>query len=129
MLPIPSQKKSNTELFQLKEKQDTPFISNQLEKRTMMSSSSAYNKVRVEDLLNKESEPAKSHHTIRRPGIICHLDGCGRQFVSHESLVAHQKRSHAAPTSFICPHCELSYSTVPNLNKHVSLTLYEFQET
>lgn len=87
---------------------------------TTEMSSSRYNRVKVEDLLNQE-ERSDSNENPRE--IICHLEECGRQFVSHEALIAHQKRSHAAPTSYICRYCQMSYSTVPNLNKHVSTTL------
>lgn len=83
-------------------------------------SSSKYNRVSVKDLLNEDKESEKQVESVRKDGIICHIDSCGRQFVSQESLIAHQKRSHAAPTKYICQYCQSSYSTVPNLNKHVS---------
>lgn len=88
---------------------------------SMISQSASYSRVSVQDLLNEEStaplRPSQPH--LQREGIICHAEGCGRHFVSQESLIAHQRRSHAAPTAFVCQLCNLSYSTVPNLNKHV----------
>lgn len=90
-----------------------------------------YNRVRVEDLLNDEpSIPTSSQpSSFRRSdsAIICHVKDCGRRFVSKESLEAHQRRSHAAATPFVCPHCHISYSTIPNLNKHVSNDAYTRQ--
>lgn len=82
-------------------------------------SSSKYNRVSVKDLLNEDNESEDKVEYVKKDGIICHIDNCGRQFVSQESLIAHQKRSHAAPTKYICHYCRSSYSTVPNLNKHV----------
>lgn len=82
--------------------------------------SSRYNRVSVSDLLNDEASGSSSQGAAStQRGIYCRVEGCGRRFVSQEALTAHQKRSHAAPTAFRCPHCGSSFSTAPNLNKHV----------
>lgn len=100
-----------------------------------------FNRVRVEDLLNTESAGASSSRhrsshkssSSSRPkssrsssdsppshlNIPCEFSGCKRTFHSLESLRAHQKRSHPAPTAFVCDICKSSFSTPPNLNKHV----------
>lgn len=94
------------------------------------ASSNVYNRVRVEDLLNDDRDLSSSpfaHGSLsegKPEGIICKINECDRRFVSEQSLLAHQRRTHAAATPFICPHCKLSYSTVPNLNKHVSNRIF-----
>lgn len=96
---------------------------------------SQYNRVRVDDLLNPDGPSSRSRGTVRsdsrrRPSdspsgatvssVECDVQGCKRKFPSKDSMKAHQKRSHPAPTNFICDQCQSSFSTPPNLNKHVS---------
>lgn len=98
-----------------------------------------YNRVRVEDLLN--ADPAPPTRSPRRLGsaprgkpsssllppdhhinidIPCDHLHCKKTFNTRSALHAHQRRSHPAPTAFICESCRSSFSTPPNLNKHVS---------
>lgn len=106
--------------------------------------SSRFNRVRVSDLLNDDSqaEPASSRSRAsssgrqsttasgsgRRgsgSGIDPHSDAsiqcvdCKRVFGSPELLRSHRKRIHPAPTSFVCEVCGLSYADTGNLRKHV----------
>lgn len=101
-----------------------------------------YNRVRVEDLLNAEttstttSRPRRPPSSSRRgtsssggssisvsPDLIadipCDVPHCKRTFTTGAALIAHKRRSHPAPTAFVCEHCHSSFSTPPNLNKHV----------
>lgn len=80
-----------------------------------------YNRVRVQDLLNDEHS-SRSHSSLSKESgeAVCLVEGCGKKFFTQKSLVVHQKRSHAAPTDFICHLCRCSFSSIPNLNKHVS---------
>lgn len=87
-----------------------------------------YNRVRVEDLLNSSSSGSKEpqkvlvHHQFETPlaQFLCEYPSCHRKFSTFASRAIHQRRTHAPPTSFICQHCNSSFSTSPNLNKHVS---------
>ena len=99
---------------------------------TNMSSCSDFKRIRVDDLLNHD-EPA-SFASMRNLStntrvIRCTIDNCGKEFLSEESLLSHQRRSHAAPTKNVCPHCHSSFSNVPNLNKHVSFHSYYERHT
>lgn len=103
---------------------------NASESRSYHVMPSQYNRVRVDDLLNPDSPSSRSKDSRRRPSgsasgatvssIECDVPGCKRKFPSKDSMKAHQKRSHPAPTNFICDQCQTSFSTPPNLNKHVS---------
>lgn len=78
-----------------------------------------YSRVDVQTLLNHED----FYHTGDRSScsqVKCDYVGCGRLFVSPRSLSMHRKRQHCSPTSNVCPKCLSSFSTVPNLNRHVS---------
>lgn len=88
---------------------------------------STYNRVSVQDLLNADIAIVGNSSSGPAPEAwaVCNIGSCGRRFVSVQSLSAHQKRAHAAPTSLICSHCGSSFSTIPNLNKHVSSVLFE----
>lgn len=96
----------------------------------LLAMPSQYNRIKVEDLLSVASSRGK---TIRKSSharadifdVHCNYQGCTRTFASHDALVAHQKRSHAAPTAYVCEHCHATFSTAPNRNKHVS-TLKSF---
>lgn len=98
---------------------------------------SGYNRVRVEDLLNAEASSSSRSKSSNRVGddkrkkggasssaggseVMCDVPHCKRKFPTLDSLKAHQKRSHAPPTAYVCEHCKSSFSTPPNLNKHVS---------
>lgn len=87
--------------------------------------SSPYKRVTVKDLLNDESNspsmntPNLTRHADGIPNIRCDINSCGQKFATLDSLQAHQRRKHAAPTSFVCPQCMSSYSSLPNLKKHV----------
>lgn len=93
---------------------------------------SRYTKIRVEDLLN-DAQANSSHNigvtapsTASAPGatndskLICTYDRCHRAFPSSGALLDHQNRAHGVPTRHICGRCNVSFSTLPNLNKHVS---------
>lgn len=86
--------------------------------------SAQYNRVRVEDLINDSSSSNKSSvmssSSQQKVAYKCEAPLCGRKFVSEEALEAHHKRSHAPPTAYVCQRCKSSFSTLPNLNKHVS---------
>lgn len=108
-------------------------------KKPVAEMPSQYNRVRVEDLLNSEtsssrSRPSGSGSRKKSSGsgsdsppsaseIECNVVHCKRKFSSRDALRAHQKRSHPAPTAFVCEHCQSSFSTPPNLNKHVRTPL------
>lgn len=80
-----------------------------------------YNRVRVEDLLNEEQAGTSDSSTSpNSKNVACTEEGCGKRFFTEKSLLVHQKRSHAAPTDFVCHLCQSSFSSIPNLNKHVS---------
>lgn len=92
--------------------------------------SQKYNKISIDDLLNKtgSNNNASSSASSSAPDNVafeCTEPLCGRKFVSEEALKAHKKRSHAAPTSYVCQRCKSTFSTLPNLNKHVSYFLSE----
>lgn len=93
--------------------------------RSRVPDSKAFTRVKVQDLLNVDEDSSNSVSKKSQiggiPNIVCMDDGCGRKFASSESLVTHRKRQHAAPTSFVCSFCQSSYSSLPNLNKHVSM--------
>lgn len=99
---------------------------------TSSSSPPVYKRVKVQDLLNDDdsyvsrsaNQAQASSSADGIPNIVCEMDQCGRKFATFESLTAHQKRQHAAPTAFVCPYCHSSYSSLPNLNKHVSISSY-----
>lgn len=107
--------------------------SNQNNRPTQAAGSSSnmptshYNRVRVQDLLNTETPSSSrrnrsssdSDEAQRNSNYQCQVANCNRVFSTAESLAAHVKRSHAAPTQFVCEHCGSSFSTPPNLNKHV----------
>ena len=92
-----------------------------------------FNRVRVADLLNHEPGSSSSQGKPKKdkasssdsdtPGrfvdVECEIGHCKRKFPTKEALLAHQKRSHPVPTEFICEQCNSSFSTSPNLNKHV----------
>lgn len=90
---------------------------------------SQYNRIKVEDLLSVTSPRGK---TIRKSSqtrsdifdVHCNYQGCARKFASHDALLAHQKRSHAPPTAYVCEHCHATFSTAPNRNKHVRTISY-----
>lgn len=75
---------------------------------------SKHKRLDVSDLLFDRNQTDKSEQNI------CTINKCNRKFISKESLQIHQRRSHAPPTAHICPQCYASFSSVPNLNKHVS---------
>ena len=104
---------------------------------------SQFNRVSVEALLNAEGSSSSRHQRSshrrttegdkRHKGsssgsdsptshseIQCTVPHCKRKFPSGDALKAHMKRSHPAPTAYVCEHCKSSFSTPPNLNKHVS---------
>lgn len=84
--------------------------------------SSKYNRVRVDDLLNKDSynnQGAVFKEHKYPQARLCTIDRCNRKFVSEGALLAHQRRSHALPTLHVCTNCDSSFSSLPNLNKHV----------
>lgn len=76
-----------------------------------------YNKVTIRDLLFDRGQTDDSEANI------CTINNCNRKFISKESLEIHQRRAHAPPTAHVCPVCFASFSTVPNLNKHVRCSL------
>lgn len=85
-----------------------------------------FNRVSVDDLLNKPSSMKEGKKSIRPTDVfkfVCSMDNCNRAFASEATLKSHQVRTHGPPTSFVCPRCGSSYSSVPNLNKHVSLLI------
>lgn len=84
--------------------------------------SSSKNRMAVENLLNEANTSRRGDANE----FICTVNKCNRKFVSEESLLAHQRRSHAPPTANVCSHCKSSFSTVPNLNKHVSFIFHHF---
>lgn len=51
---------------------------------------------------------------------LCDYPGCHRKFSTSASRLIHQRRTHAPPTAYVCCFCKSSFSTSPNLNKHVS---------
>lgn len=85
---------------------------------------SKFSKIKVEDLLNDAPARGKTSH---RPTpvqsdiftIVCTVENCGKRFATSDALHAHQRRSHAAPTPFICRQCKSTFSSAANLNKHV----------
>lgn len=84
-----------------------------------------FNKIPVKDLLNETPPRGRISHrpTQIKPDVftfLCESSNCNRRFASQEALTAHQRRSHATRTQFACPHCSSTFSTSPNLNKHVS---------
>lgn len=91
----------------------------------VLSMSSSYNRIRVEDLLNDVPARGKISHrsTPVQADIfkyVCQIDQCGRRFQSANALLAHQKRMHSPPTQYVCPKCSSSFSSRANLTKHVS---------
>lgn len=76
-----------------------------------------YNKVNVADLLFDRGGNGTN---------VCTINNCNRKFISKESLLAHQRKAHAPPTAHVCPYCRSSFSTIPNLNKHVSESAFLF---
>lgn len=91
------------------------------------TSSSSFRRVRVEDLLNDTSlddqesaQSSRKESPIELAEIRCDYPGCLKVFPSFSTLQQHHRRSHARPTSFVCDKCQASFSTFPNLNKHVS---------
>lgn len=70
--------------------------------------------VKQSSVSNMEEDTEKPEENV------CNINNCNRRFVSKESLLAHQRRVHALPTAHVCSHCSTSFSTLPNLNKHVS---------
>lgn len=82
-------------------------------KKVSKSKDGKYNRVNISDLLFDSSPTDKSGKNI------CTINNCNRKFVSKESMEAHQRRAHAPPTAHICSQCFASFSSVPNLNKHV----------
>lgn len=83
---------------------------------SIMSNSS---RVSVQSLLNDEKVFARGNSNE----FVCTIDNCNRKFISNDSLSVHQKRCHSPPTAHVCSQCKSSFSTIPNLNKHVSDTL------
>lgn len=79
---------------------------------------SRYTKVSVQDLLFDVGDSADNTGEN-----ICTINNCNRKFISRESLLAHQRKAHYPPTANVCPYCFSSFSTIPNLNKHVSCNL------
>lgn len=81
-------------------------------------------RIRVSDLLNEAPARGKPSH---RPTplqsniftIVCNVENCGRRFATKEALQGHQKRSHMAPTQYLCQQCSSTFSSSANLNKHV----------
>lgn len=85
--------------------------------------SSNYSRIKVADLLNDAPARGKTSHRPKPPNediftIICGV--CDRKFATVESLNAHQRRSHPAPTTHVCRYCSAYLSSSANLNKHVS---------
>lgn len=90
-------------------------------------SSTHYNRVNVLDLLNHDNYPFTAHSVQRQTELVshsnhyvCNLGECTRRFSSEKALTAHFEKAHGSSTQYICPHCRSSFSTSPNLNKHVS---------
>lgn len=91
---------------------------------TMMTSSDGH-RIKVQNLLNNAPARGKSSHrsTPSSPDIfdiVCDAPNCSRKFATKDALYGHKKRSHAAPTGYICSVCQSSFSTPANLSKHVS---------
>lgn len=87
-----------------------------------------YRRIKVADLLSDTSARGKAIRKMTQLrsdvfGVCCAYRGCDRKFATHDACVAHQKRSHAAPTMYGCAQCHATFSTAPNRNKHVSARL------
>lgn len=87
-------------------------------KQTSKPDNEKYNKVNIRDLLFDRGQTDDSE------GNICTINNCNRKFISKEPLEIHQRRAHSPPTAHVCPVCFASFSTVPNLNKHVRYSLF-----
>lgn len=98
--------------------------------------STHYNRVNVIDLLNHDSYPFNGHPLQQETGqqthsnqYVCNIGECTRRFSSEKALTSHFEKAHGSSTQYICPHCRSSFSTSPNLNKHVSHTLLDFSDS
>lgn len=79
-----------------------------------------YTKIFVQDLLNRDRNE-EMRNSPQFQEVKCEYLDCGKLFASPQSMFNHQKRQHGSPTANVCPKCLSSFSTIPNLNKHVSL--------
>lgn len=102
-----------------------PILSNTQRRSTSKRSTQAmsnYNRIQVKDLLNHPAASSggpKGGSSSKCEVCLCDLDGCTREFASRKALEIHQKRVHSAPTVFACKICPSTFSTSPNLAKHV----------
>lgn len=91
-----------------------------IDRRMDRKMTSHFNRVKVEDLLNDEKVSLAPHSRNSAADYVCSFPNCQRRFQSRDALLGHQRRLHAARTEYVCKLCNSSFSTTPNLNKHVS---------
>lgn len=88
-------------------------------------SNSKHTKISISDLIEtpKKGDSNQSRQSSLNSAefkLECSFSGCKRRFPNMDSLQAHKRRSHAAPTPFKCTVCHETYSSKQNLAKHVS---------
>lgn len=87
---------------------------------TTSSSGTSCQKNNEASAASNAASPKSSNFSSGSEENICTINNCNKKFLSKESLLAHQRRIHAPPTAHVCPNCADSFSTKPNLNRHVS---------
>lgn len=86
-----------------------------------------FRRINVEDLLNdnkngtgrKASSSSSKESDVRTTIVVCKFSNCSRSFPTSLSLAEHQSQVHGDMIRHTCGRCKASFSTLPNLNKHV----------
>lgn len=86
----------------------------------------AYTRIPIQGLLNAPDGETKQAPQFQE--VKCEYPSCRKKFATPQALINHRSRQHGSPSAIVCPHCSSSFSTVPNLNKHVSDNPTHFNE-